>query len=141
MASLPPFYLGLSSGRTPLLLRLWPGAAQDGDCERLLIYSPTGGTPESQREFLDTLSADTSEPGLSNDKRKGRIPPIANQFALGYTYQDVLDADQEGNLRFTLDIGTPQANQLIFKKIPWREFPHTSSPNLLRPLPPSSNRS
>ncbi|ODM20741.1 hypothetical protein SI65_03794 [Aspergillus cristatus] len=57
-----------------------------------------GGTPESQREFLETFSADTSEPGLSNDKRKGRIPPIANQFALGYTYQDVLDADQEDTL-------------------------------------------
>ena len=23
-------------------------------------------------------------------------PPIANDFALGYTYQDVLDTDQEG---------------------------------------------
>ncbi|KAI9929956.1 hypothetical protein MW887_011766 [Aspergillus wentii] len=54
-----------------------------------------GGTPESQREFLDTLSADTSDPNPSNEKRKGRIPPVANQFALGYTYQDVLDADQE----------------------------------------------
>ncbi|GMF74237.1 unnamed protein product [Aspergillus oryzae] len=51
---------------------------------------------ESQREFLDTLSADTSDPSLSNDRRKGRLPPVANQFALGYTYQDVLDADQEG---------------------------------------------
>lgn len=56
-----------------------------------------GGTPESQREFLETLSADTSaDPGLVNDKRKGKAPPIANQFALGYTYRDVLDADQEG---------------------------------------------
>lgn len=56
-----------------------------------------GGTPESQREFLETFSADTSaDPGLVNDKRKGKTPPIANQFALGYTYRDVLDADQEG---------------------------------------------
>lgn len=56
--------------------------------------------PESQREFLDTLSADTSDPGLSNQQRKGKTPPIANQFALGYTYQDVLDADQEGRDSF-----------------------------------------
>jgi dynein light intermediate chain 1 len=58
-----------------------------------------GGTPDSQREFLDTFSADTSaDPSLANDKRKGKgkTPPIANQFALGYTYRDVLDADKEG---------------------------------------------
>ncbi|PWY96509.1 dynein light intermediate chain [Aspergillus sclerotioniger CBS 115572] len=57
-----------------------------------------GGTPESQREFLDTLAADSSDPSLSNEKRKGRVPPVANQFALGYTYQDVLDADHEDTL-------------------------------------------
>ncbi|KKK23450.1 dynein light intermediate chain [Aspergillus rambellii] len=57
-----------------------------------------GGTPESQREFLEAFSADTSDPSLSNEKRKGKLPPIANQFALGYTYQDVLDADQEDTL-------------------------------------------
>jgi dynein light intermediate chain 1 len=61
--------------------------------------SSIGGTPDSQREFLDTFSADTSaDPSLANDKRKGKgkTPPIANQFALGYTYRDVLDADKEG---------------------------------------------
>ncbi|CAI7589744.1 unnamed protein product [Penicillium pancosmium] len=58
-----------------------------------------GGTPESQREFLETFSADTSaDPSLVNDKRKGKTPPIANQFALGYTYRDVLDADREDTL-------------------------------------------
>ncbi|KAJ5146063.1 Dynein family light intermediate chain [Penicillium bovifimosum] len=60
-----------------------------------------GGTPDSQREFLDTFSADTSaDPSLANDKRKGKgkAPPIANQFALGYTYRDVLDADKEDTL-------------------------------------------
>ncbi|KAK2735736.1 hypothetical protein FQN55_002019 [Onygenales sp. PD_40] len=54
-----------------------------------------GGTPDSQREFLETLSSDPSDPRGLSDRRKGRPPPIANQFALGYTYQDVLDADQE----------------------------------------------
>lgn len=69
-----------------------------------------GGTPESQREFLDTLSADTSDPnvpGTMNERRRGKTPPIANQFALGYTYQDVLDADQEGRPpAFTLGLGS-----------------------------------
>ncbi|EHA24014.1 hypothetical protein ASPNIDRAFT_181494 [Aspergillus niger ATCC 1015] len=64
----------------------------------LILGLNSGGTPESQREFLDTLAADSSDPSLSNDKRKGRVPPVANQFALGYTYQDVLDADHEDTL-------------------------------------------
>lgn len=63
----------------------------------MLILRSIGGTPESQRDFLETLSADTSaDPSLVNEKRKSKTPPIANQFALGYTYRDVLDADQEG---------------------------------------------
>ncbi|KAL4872440.1 hypothetical protein BDV12DRAFT_162201 [Aspergillus spectabilis] len=53
-----------------------------------------GGTPGSQRDFLETISADTAD-SLSSGKRKGKVPPVANQFALGYTYLDVLDGDQE----------------------------------------------
>ncbi|KAL7934198.1 dynein light intermediate chain domain-containing protein [Trichoderma chlorosporum] len=53
-----------------------------------------GGTPESQREFLDSLSG--SEPRRNFDRQK--IPPIANNYALGYTYYDVLDADQDDTL-------------------------------------------
>ena len=38
----------------------------------------------------------------SGDQRRTidrqRVPPVANNFALGYTYYDVLDADQEGAL-------------------------------------------
>jgi len=30
------------------------------------------------------------------DRQSSKQPPIANNFALGYTYQDVLDADHEG---------------------------------------------
>lgn len=30
------------------------------------------------------------------DRHTAKQPPIANNFALGYTYQDVLDADHEG---------------------------------------------
>ncbi len=51
-----------------------------------------GGTPVMQRDFLDTLASDT--PRRPQDKHK-KQPPIANEFALGYTYQDVLDADHE----------------------------------------------
>ncbi|RBR17091.1 uncharacterized protein FIESC28_06593 [Fusarium coffeatum] len=53
-----------------------------------------GGTPEHQRDFLESLS--NSESKRNTDRLK--IPPIANNFALGYTYYDVLDADQDDTL-------------------------------------------
>ncbi|KAH7013621.1 dynein light intermediate chain-domain-containing protein [Ilyonectria destructans] len=53
-----------------------------------------GGTPESQRDFLESLSG--SESRRNADRHK--TPPIANSFALGYTYYDVLDADQDDTL-------------------------------------------
>ena len=49
---------------------------------------------ESQRDFLEALS--DSERRRNLDRQSYRMPPIANSFALGYTYYDVLDADQEG---------------------------------------------
>ena len=52
-----------------------------------------GGTPDMQKEFLETLTSDTSKRPQDRQKRK---PLVANEFALGYTYQDVLDTDQEG---------------------------------------------
>ncbi|KAF2029181.1 hypothetical protein EK21DRAFT_113238 [Setomelanomma holmii] len=55
-----------------------------------------GGTPETQREFLDSVSTDSANNRRPPDR--GRKPPIANQFALGYTYQDVLDIDHEDTL-------------------------------------------
>ncbi|KAL9128449.1 MAG: hypothetical protein Q9217_002882 [Psora testacea] len=51
-----------------------------------------GGTPETQKEFLETLSTD--EFRRPQDRRKKKSV-VANEFALGYTYQDVLDADHE----------------------------------------------
>ncbi|POR38405.1 Cytoplasmic dynein 1 light intermediate chain 2 [Tolypocladium paradoxum] len=53
-----------------------------------------GGTPESQREFLESLSG--TEARRNFDRQK--TPPVANSFALGYTYYDVLDADQDDTL-------------------------------------------
>ncbi|KAI9757445.1 MAG: hypothetical protein M4579_003461 [Chaenotheca gracillima] len=54
-----------------------------------------GGTPELQKEFLEGLSKDPSSGRKPPDRQSSRAPPLANQFALGYTYHDVLDADQE----------------------------------------------
>lgn len=53
----------------------------------------TGGTPETQREFIESLSG--TEARRNFDRQK--TPPVANNFALGYTYYDVLDADQDGS--------------------------------------------
>ncbi|RQM07459.1 hypothetical protein DH86_00002900, partial [Scytalidium sp. 3C] len=47
-----------------------------------------GGT-----EFLEALSVEDTRKG--QDRQSARQPPIANNYALGYTYRDVLDADQE----------------------------------------------
>lgn len=54
-----------------------------------------GGSSQTQKNFLDTLASDV--PKKNQDRYKKR-PPIANAFALGYTYQDVLDADHEDTL-------------------------------------------
>lgn len=53
-----------------------------------------GGTTDSQREFLEALSVDHSR--KTQDRQSSKQPPVANNFALGYTYHDVLDADHEG---------------------------------------------
>ncbi|KAK1494618.1 dynein light intermediate chain, partial [Colletotrichum tamarilloi] len=52
-----------------------------------------GGSPESQKEFVESLSHSSEKRSL--DRNSSKTPPIANSFALGYTYYDVLDADQE----------------------------------------------
>ena len=54
-----------------------------------------GGTPDTQKELLETLASDAPKRPQDRHKRK---PVIANELALGYTYQDVLDADQEGDV-------------------------------------------
>jgi len=56
---------------------------------RLTILPKTGGTGECQKEFVESLNL-----GRKKGEKK---PPIANAFALGYTYLDVLDTDQEGS--------------------------------------------
>ena len=56
-----------------------------------------GGTPEQQKEFLEQLNPENPRPRF-NDRRNQRKAPISNRYTLGYTYQDVLDADQEDTL-------------------------------------------
>ena len=55
-----------------------------------------GGSPDTQKEFLELIASDAPKRPQDRYKRK---PVIANDFALGYTYQDVLDADHEGEPR------------------------------------------
>lgn len=56
-----------------------------------------GGTPDQQREFLEQLNPPNLRPRYANNdrRRQPRTAPISNRYALGYTYHDVLDADQE----------------------------------------------
>lgn len=65
----------------------------------------SGGSAESQIDFLDAISknaaTETPLPTFGHrrnirDRNQRKPPPIANQFALGYTYQDVIGADQDG---------------------------------------------
>lgn len=53
-----------------------------------VVLNLLGGSAEGQREFVESLGT----AGKKGDKK----PPVANAFALGYTYLDVLDADHEG---------------------------------------------
>jgi dynein light intermediate chain 1 len=62
---------------------------------RLGFDNSPGGAPEVQNEFLETLASDPSRRPPERHRKK---PALANDFALGYTYQDVLDTDQEDTL-------------------------------------------
>ncbi|KIW20383.1 hypothetical protein PV08_00958 [Exophiala spinifera] len=56
-----------------------------------------GGSPDHQREFLEQLNPPNLRSRYSNNdrRRQPRTVPLSNRYALGYTYHDVLDADQE----------------------------------------------
>lgn len=73
-----------------------------------------GGTVESQREFLEALS---NQAQRRTGDRGSKLPPVANSFALGYTYYDVLDADQEDTLArislYTLTNPSPSFSNLL----------------------------
>lgn len=80
----------------PMLNRASKG--KDLSEKQLLLL---GGTPDQQREFLEQLNPQSLRTRFlnNNDRRRqqqqSRSAPISNRYALGYTYHDVLDADQE----------------------------------------------
>ncbi|KAH7316705.1 dynein light intermediate chain-domain-containing protein [Stachybotrys elegans] len=85
-----------------------------------------GGTAESQRDFLESLSS--SELRRNNDRQKA--PPIATNFALGYAYYDVLDADQDDTLaRVSLYLLTQPSGEfasLVAPLLTPETIPHTA---------------
>ncbi|PVI05455.1 hypothetical protein DM02DRAFT_516688 [Periconia macrospinosa] len=87
-----------------------------------------GGTSVTQREFLESVSTDPTSNRRPPDR--GRKPPIANQFALGYTYQDVLDTDHEVDTLARLSLyllanPSPSFTPLIKPYLNPRTLPHT----------------
>ncbi|KAJ9657389.1 hypothetical protein H2201_008183 [Coniosporium apollinis] len=85
-----------------------------------------GGTPETQKDFLDSIRTDPEKRRRPPDR--GRKPPIANQFALGYTYQDVLDTDQEDTLArlslYLLTDSSPSFTPLLKPLLTTRTLPN-----------------
>ncbi|OIW31310.1 hypothetical protein CONLIGDRAFT_310128 [Coniochaeta ligniaria NRRL 30616] len=80
--------------------------------KNLLVF---GGTVDSQRDFLESLSSQDQRRIL--DRGNTKLPQVANNFALGYTYYDVLDADQEDILAristYTLTSPSPAFSTLL----------------------------
>lgn len=83
-----------------------------------------GGSPDGQKEFLEMLESDIPKGPQERNRRK---PPIANEFALGYTYQDVLDADQEGIFR--LKGQKVHSTRTHRAQIFLHDYPYIFSPN------------
>ncbi|KAK0717353.1 dynein light intermediate chain-domain-containing protein [Lasiosphaeria miniovina] len=86
-----------------------------------------GGTVDSQREFFESLS--TTELRRTLDRQPSKKPPVANSFALGYTYYDVLDADQEDTLArislYTLTSPEPAFASLLKPLLTPQSIPNT----------------
>lgn len=86
-----------------------------------------GGTVDSQRDFIESLS--NGELRRTLDRNAARLPPVANSFALGYTYYDVLDADQEDTLArislYTLTSPSPAFASLLHPLLTPQSIPHT----------------
>ena len=63
------------------------------------------------------------------DRGNTKLPPVANSFALGYTYYDVLDADQEDILArismYTLTSASPAFSTLIQPLLTPQSIPNT----------------
>ncbi|KAF1979340.1 hypothetical protein BU23DRAFT_576947 [Bimuria novae-zelandiae CBS 107.79] len=85
-----------------------------------------GGILETQNEFLDLVATDPANNRRPPDR--GRRPPVANKFALGYTYQDVLDTNHEDTLArlllYLLADPSPSFTPLIKPYLNPRTLPH-----------------
>ncbi|KAL2173585.1 dynein light intermediate chain-domain-containing protein [Thermothelomyces heterothallicus CBS 202.75] len=85
-----------------------------------------GGSVDSQREFFETLSSNDRR---AHDRNASRVAPVANSFALGYTYYDVLDADQEDTLArislYTLTSPSPAFASLLQPILTPQSIPNT----------------
>lgn len=44
------------------------------------------------------MAQETQQGRKQYERIRTKKPPVASRFALGYTYQDVLDADQDGKI-------------------------------------------
>ncbi|KAJ4504346.1 hypothetical protein HRR83_009490 [Exophiala dermatitidis] len=97
---------GVGSKQSTIWVPMLNSASKGKDVsEKQLII--LGGTPERQRELLEQLNPPKLRPRHgAHDRRRqpragtgsgqpGGTAPISNRYALGYTYYDVLDADQE----------------------------------------------
>ncbi|KAK3937605.1 cytoplasmic dynein 1 light intermediate chain 2 [Diplogelasinospora grovesii] len=86
-----------------------------------------GGTVDSQREFFDSLS--NNEMRRTLDRQGSKLAPVANSFALGYAYYDVLDADQEDTLArislYTLTSPSPSFASLLQPLLTPQSIPNT----------------
>ncbi|KAI1103199.1 putative motor protein [Jackrogersella minutella] len=86
-----------------------------------------GGSVDSQRDFLEALSSNDTRKNI--DRNNHKIPPIANSFALGYTYYNVLDADQEDILArislYLLTSPAPTFTSLIKPLLTPQSIPNT----------------
>lgn len=86
-----------------------------------------GGSVESQRDFLASLSS--NEKRRNMDRSKDKMPPIANSYALGYTYYDVLDVDQDDNLArvslYLLSTPSPAFASLLKPLLTKQSIPNT----------------
>ncbi|KAI9812781.1 MAG: hypothetical protein M1827_004537 [Pycnora praestabilis] len=94
-----------------------------------------GGTSETQKELLEALCNVAPNAKRPPERQHDRPPPLANQFALGYTYHDVLDADQEDILArlslYLLTDPSPSFSQLLKPLLTPQALPHTLAVVLL----------
>lgn len=56
-----------------------------------------GGDREQQNQVIDSLAQKPSARARQADIAKTRPPAATNELAIGYTYQNVYDADHEGS--------------------------------------------